>query len=79
MSLHDQLVRIFVVYLFVKAMIFLPLTWVALCLWWQERKQPKATGGLVPVVTIEETSHWYDHLLGSQPETPQPRLADILA
>lgn len=79
MTLHDQLVRIFVVYLFVKALIFLPLTWVAICLWWNERKAAKELLITEPVVNVEKTSYWYDHLLGLDEEVARPPLADVLS
>jgi hypothetical protein len=39
MSTHDFVYQTFVIYLFVKAMIFLPLAWVAALAWWSEQNE----------------------------------------
>ena len=44
MFTHDFVLRTFIVYITVKALIFLPLTWAAIVYWWADRKTSTATG-----------------------------------
>jgi hypothetical protein len=37
MSAHDYIYQTFIIYLFIKAMIFLPLAWVAVLFWWSDQ------------------------------------------
>jgi hypothetical protein len=37
MSTHDFVLQTFIIYLFVKALIFLPLAWIATVMWWADR------------------------------------------
>lgn len=35
---HAVILKTFIVYLFLKAMFFLPLAWAAFVFWWNDRK-----------------------------------------
>ncbi len=35
---HAVILKTFIVYLFIKAMFFLPLAWAAFMFWWNDRK-----------------------------------------
>lgn len=39
MTTHDFVYQTFVLYIFLKSLIFFPLVWVACVLWWAERKK----------------------------------------
>lgn len=43
MFTHDFVLRTFIVYITVKALIFLPLTWAAVVFWWADRKTSAST------------------------------------
>lgn len=36
---HDYLIKIFIAYLFLKALTFIPLTWAAILFWWNDRTE----------------------------------------
>lgn len=42
MTTHDYVLKTFIVYLFIKALIFLPLVWAAFLFWWSERRERSA-------------------------------------
>jgi hypothetical protein len=39
MATQDYILKTFIVYIFVKALIFLPLAWMAFLVWWNERTE----------------------------------------
>lgn len=39
MTTHAFVLKTFIAYLFVKALIFLPLAWAAFMFWWSERAE----------------------------------------
>jgi hypothetical protein len=57
MFTHDFVLRTFIVYITVKALIFLPLTWAAVVYWWADRKTSTATG---PAVATPERAQALD-------------------
>lgn len=38
MSTQESVLKIFMIYIFIKALILCPMGWVTLCLWWNDRK-----------------------------------------
>lgn len=39
MTTQDLVLKTFIVYIFIKALIFLPLAWIAFLGWWSERSE----------------------------------------
>jgi hypothetical protein len=42
MATQDYILKTFIVYLFVKALVFFPLAWMAFLVWWNERSEPQS-------------------------------------
>ena len=42
---HAFVLKTFIVYLFIKAMFFLPLAWAAFMFWWNDGKEESAPTG----------------------------------
>lgn len=43
MTTQDYILKTFIVYIFVKALIFLPAAWMAFLVWWNERTEPQTS------------------------------------
>jgi hypothetical protein len=39
MSTHEFVYQTFLIYLFIKSLVFFPLVWIACVFWWSERKE----------------------------------------
>jgi hypothetical protein len=39
MATQDYVLKTFIVYIFIKALIFMPLAWMAFVVWWNERSE----------------------------------------
>ena len=42
MAMQDYILKTFIVYIFVKALVFFPLAWMAFLVWWNERSETQA-------------------------------------
>jgi hypothetical protein len=42
MSTHDFVYQTFLIYIFIKSLVFFPLVWVACVYWWSERSSRTA-------------------------------------
>jgi hypothetical protein len=42
MATHDFVYQTFVIYIFLKSLVFFPLVWIACVFWWSERKSRAA-------------------------------------
>lgn len=42
MTTHDFVYQTFVIYIFIKSLVFFPLVWIAFLYWWSERKSQAA-------------------------------------
>jgi hypothetical protein len=41
MSTQEFVLKIFLIYIFIKALVLCPLGWVTLCVWWNDRQEAK--------------------------------------
>lgn len=48
MTTHDFVYQTFVIYIFIKSLVFFPLLWIAFMFWWSERKSPAAGASTTP-------------------------------
>ena len=39
MATQDYILKTFIVYIFIKALVFMPLAWMAFLVWWNERAE----------------------------------------
>ena len=44
MATHEFVYQTFVIYIFIKSLVFLPLVWIAFLFWWSERKGTSMAG-----------------------------------
>jgi hypothetical protein len=44
MSTQEFVLKIFLIYIFIKALVLCPLGWMTLCVWWNERQEAKRAG-----------------------------------
>ena len=44
MTTHEFVYQTFIVYLFIKALVFAPLAWMAFMFWWSERNKQLPSG-----------------------------------
>lgn len=42
MTTHDFVYQTFLIYIFIKSLVFFPLVWVAFLYWWAEKKNLQA-------------------------------------
>jgi hypothetical protein len=61
MATHDFVYQTFVIYLFMKGLVFAPLLWLAFMYWWSKRQN----------VAVETNTIDYENA-----SAPQPLLAD---
>lgn len=50
MSTQESVLKIFMIYIFIKALILCPMGWVTLCLWWNDRKGEGNEGATVSFI-----------------------------
>lgn len=43
MSTQEFVLKIFLIYIFIKALVLCPLGWMTLCVWWNDRQEAKRT------------------------------------
>lgn len=41
MDTQQFVLNIFLIYIFIKALVLCPLGWITLCVWWNERQEAK--------------------------------------
>lgn len=52
MTTQEYVLKTLIVYVFVKALIFLPLAWMAFLVWWNER-QERALSAETPATDVQ--------------------------
>jgi hypothetical protein len=43
MDTQTFVLKIFLIYIFIKALVLCPLGWITLCVWWNDRQEAKRT------------------------------------
>ncbi len=43
MDTQQFVLKIFLIYIFIKALVLCPLGWMTLCVWWNDRQEAKRT------------------------------------
>jgi hypothetical protein len=66
MDTQEFVLKIFLVYIFIKALVLCPLGWITLCVWWNDRQETKRAA----VATSPGVANT-DELIA----TPQPEAA----
>ncbi len=41
MTTQEFVLKIFLIYIFIKALVLCPLGWMTLCVWWNDRQEAK--------------------------------------
>jgi hypothetical protein len=78
MTQSELIVKSLLFYFLPKLAIYLPLAWLAVCLWWAEDTSADQSGRLEdqPIETrrspVEEEDPWYQSLLGGTQEKGRP-------
>jgi len=52
MDTHQFVLNIFLIYIFIKALVLCPLGWMTLCVWWNDRQEAKRV--LKPAHAVRE-------------------------
>ena len=50
MDTQQFVLKIFFVYIFIKALVLCPLAWMTLCVWWNDRREAKRATQIAPQV-----------------------------
>ena len=64
MDTQEFVLKIFLIYIFIKALVLCPLGWITLCVWWNERQEAKRTSLAMSV----EPANSDEVILTPQPE-----------
>jgi hypothetical protein len=55
MDTQQVVLKIFLIYIFIKALVLCPLGWMTLCVWWNDRQEAKRTTQITPKTTAHIT------------------------
>jgi hypothetical protein len=48
MDTQQVVLKIFLIYIFIKALVLCPLGWMTLCVWWNDRQEAKRAIQITP-------------------------------